>query len=372
MDSQIFAQVAISVGFLTGTGFILASLLVLAEKKILNYGPCKISINDGGREFTIQGGSSLLSSLAENDIFIPSACGGRGSCAYCKVRVLEGGGTVSPVEQPYLSPEELKESVRLSCQVKVRSDVRIVIPEELFSVKRFTGVLERKRSLTHDILELRIRLEQPSAIDFTAGQYIQLESPEYKGRDSVIRAYSLSSVPSDTSGIELIVRRVPEGICTTWVFDHLSEGNRVRFSGPYGDFHMSETDAPIIFIAGGSGMAPIWSILRDMKEKNIAHRPASYFFGALTQRDLFYRNELETLSNELDWFTFVPALSKEPEDSDWEGERGLITDVVKRHFPDTSKHEAYLCGSPGMINACLRVLTDGGMPEEQVFYDKFA
>jgi Na+-transporting NADH:ubiquinone oxidoreductase subunit F len=288
------------------------------------------------------------------------------------VRVLEGGGVVGPVEQPYLSPEELKESVRLSCQVKIRSDIRIEIPKELFSVKRFTGILEQKKNLTHDILELRIRLDQPREIDFTAGQYIQLESPEYKGRDSVIRAYSLSSVPSDKSAVELIVRRVPDGICTTWVFDHLAEKTPVRFSGPYGEFHMSDTDAPIIFIAGGSGMAPIWSILRDMKEKNISHRPATYFFGALTQKDLFYRDELESLQREMDWFTYVPALSNEPENSDWQGERGLITDVVKKHFPDTSKYEAYLCGSPGMINACVNVLTDGGMPEEKIFYDKFA
>lgn len=371
MDTTVITSVAVSVGFLTGTGVVLSLLLVLAEKKILNYGPCEIDINDGNRKLTVQGGASLLSSLGENGIYIPSACGGRGSCAYCKVRVLEGGGMIGPVEEPYLDKEERERSVRLSCQVKVRNDLRIAIPEELFSVRKFEGVVEHKKPLTHDILELRIALKEPSTIEFTAGQYVQLQSEEYKGRDSVMRAYSLSSKPSEPDHIELIIRRVPDGICTTWVFDHLKEGQPVEFSGPFGEFGLSDTDAPIIFIAGGSGMAPIWSLLRHMAE-NGNTRKATYFFGALTQRDLFFVEELNALAAEHDWFEFVPALSNEPEDSGWEGPTGLITDVVAKHIPDTSAHEGYLCGSPGMINACLKVLTGGGMPEDNIYYDKFA
>lgn len=367
----MITEVFISVLFLTSTGIILSILLVFAEKKILNYGPCKISINNGEKEFTIQGGSSLLSSLSENNIFIPSACGGRGSCAYCKVTVLDGGGIIGPVEEPYLSDEERKHLVRLSCQVKIRNDIAIKIPKELFSVKKFRGILEQKKQLTHDILGLRIKLLEPDTIDFTAGQYVQLESEEYKGRDAVIRAYSISSVPSDNQCIELIIRRVPDGICTTWVFDYLKEKDAVTFSGPYGDFHLSDTDTPIICIAGGSGMAPILSILRDMQEKGIT-RPTTYFFGALTRNDLFYVDELYRMAQALPWFSFVPALSNEPDDSDWQGERGLITNVVTKHFPDTSKHEAYLCGSPGMINACKQVLMEGGLTEDGIFYDKFA
>ena len=349
----------------------LAALLILAERKILNYGTCTISINDGRREIETQGGTSLLSSLASHDIFVPSACGGRGSCAYCKLKVLEGGGPIGPVEVPYLSPEEEADQVRLSCQVKIRNDLAITIPEELFSVKKFEGVLERKRALTHDIVELRILLKEPDVIDFEAGQYVQLESEEYKGRDSVMRAYSISSVPSDRQHIELIIRKVPDGILTTWVFDYLHEGQTVRFSGPYGQFCLSDTKAPNIFIAGGSGMAPIWSMIQHMKEKGI-DRQTTYFFGALTQKDLFYVDELHALQEELPWFTFIPALSNEPEDSDWVGERGLITDVVAKYFPDSANHEGYLCGSPGMIDACIVVLTEGKMPEESIYYDKFA
>lgn len=367
----MWTSILISVGFLVVSGIILSVLLIIAEKKILNYGMCRIDINEGKKDFDIKGGHSLLVSLAENHVFIPSACGGRGSCAYCKVKVLEGGGPISPIEEPYLTPDDKKEHVRLSCQVKVRHNVKIEIPNELFLVKRFTGVLNHKRPLTHDIVELRIDLKFPHEIDFVAGQYVQLESEEYKGHDRVMRAYSVSSKPSDKNVIELIVRKVPGGICTTWVFDYLKEGQDITLSGPYGEFKLSETDAPIIFIAGGSGMAPIWSILKDMREKGIT-REARYFFGAATQRDLFFVNELTTLQNDMPNFKFIPALSNEPENSDWNGERGLITEVVARHMPDVSGHEGYLCGSPGMINACINVLTHGGMPENKIYFDKFA
>ncbi len=371
MTGELLLSMALAVAFLSGTGLVLSAFLILAERKILNYGSCKISINDGQKELSVKGGAFLLFNLAENDIFIPSACGGRGSCAYCKVKVIEGGGPIGPVEAPYLSPEEQQDHTRLSCQVKVRSDLRIIIPEELFLVKRYNGLLERKRSLTYDIVELRIKLEEPDTMDFVAGQYVQLESAEYKGRDAVMRAYSMSSPPSDKHHIELIIRKVPNGIMTTWIFDYLEEGQRISLSGPYGQFCLTDTDAPIIFIAGGSGMAPIWSMIRDMKEKGI-ERPTTFFFGALTQKDLFFVDELTKLEEELPWFTFVPALSNEPEDSDWKGERGLITDVVAKYFPDVSKHEGYLCGSPGMINACIAVLTEAEMPETCIFFDKFA
>ena len=363
--------VLISVGFLSVCGALLACLLVIAEKKILNYGPCDIDINDGDRQLTVDGGASLLSSLAENDIFIPSACGGRGSCAYCKLKIPEGGGSVGPVEKPHLTPDELAADIRLSCQVKIRNNLRIEIPKELFSVKRYKAKLIHREMFTYDIAGLRIKLIEPQTINFTAGQYIQLESEEYKGRDSVMRAYSISSVPSDSRSIDQMIRKVPEVICNTFVFDHLQKNKTLKFSGPYGKFQLSDTDAPIICIAGGSGMAPIWSILQDMVEKN-NQRNAVFFFGALSQKDLFRREELTTLSKENEWFTFIPALSNEPEDSDWKGDRGMITDIVKRYFPDTSAHEAYLCGSPGMIGACISILTEGGMPEENIFYDKFA
>ena len=176
---SMLVSIGISVGFLLGTGLILALLLILAEKKILNYGTCCIDINEGEKKLQVTGGGSLLSSLAENNIFIPSACGGRGTCAYCKVQVVEGGSITGPVEEPYLGPEERKNQIRLSCQVKVRNDLKIRVPKELFSVKKYKGKLLNKRPLTYDIVELRIELLEPKTIDFVAGHYVQLESEEY-------------------------------------------------------------------------------------------------------------------------------------------------------------------------------------------------
>jgi len=371
MSSLPWHQIFISVGFLCATGIVLAILLILAEKRILNYGICTIDINEGKKKIDINGGGSLLSGLAENGIYIPSACGGRGSCAYCKLKVHSGGGAVGPVELPSLSKTEMENNVRLSCQVKVRGAMSISVPDELFSVRKFRGKVAGKRTLTHDIIELRMELVEPREINFTAGQYVQLESRKYKGRESVNRAYSISSIPSEKGIVELMIRRVPEGICTTWVFDHLKEGDEISFSGPYGDFRLTDSGSPAIFIAGGSGMAPIWSILRDMKERGDS-RKSAYFFGALTSADLFYTEELKKLERVTGTFSYIPALSGEKEGSGWTGERGLITDVVKRTLPDLAGYEAYLCGSPGMIDACVKVLTESGIPAERIFYDKFS
>jgi len=368
---MIVREIVTAVLFLIACGTVLAVLLVLAERFILNFGPCAIDINNEEKKLTVQGGGSLLSLLASQNIFIPSACGGRGSCAYCKVSVSSGGGDIGPVEEPYLTPEERTRNVRLACQVKVRGDIAITIPREYFSARKFRGKLVSKRPMTHDIFELRIELNDPPEIEFTAGQYVQLESREYKGRESVMRAYSISSAPSDRNHVELLIRLVPGGICTTWVFEHLREGQTVNLSGPYGDFHLRQTDAPIVFIAGGSGMAPIWSMLRNMKETG-STRPAMYCFGAQTQRDLFLVDELRSLEKEMPTFSFVPGLSNEPAGTNWNGETGLITEIVARKLPDTSRHEAYLCGSPGMINACITTLKKAGMPEDKIYFDKFA
>ncbi len=341
------------------------------QHSIPSPGTYTIDINGGEKKCTVKSGGNLLSLLAANDIFIPSACGGRGRCAYCKVIVESGGGPIDSVEKHALSPEELGNNMRLSCQVSVQSDLSIRIPREYLSIRRYRGRLLSKNMLTHDIVELRIELLQPSSIEFTSGQYAQIESHAYAGHEPVMRAFSISSLPSDNRHVEFMIRRVPGGICTTWVFDHLQEGQEVRLSGPFGGFHLRPTGAPILFIAGGSGMAPVWSMLRHMKATG-SRRNTRYFFGALTQRDLFLVDSLRQLEKEMHDFTFIPALSNEPGDSGWTGERGFITDVVGRHVPDASRHEAYLCGSPGMINACIKVLRKSGMTEEKIYFDKFA
>ena len=350
---------------------VLALLLVLAERYLVNYGPCSINVNAGARQLEVEGGRPLLAALKEEGIFIPSACGGRGTCSYCKVKISEGGGPIVPTETPLLTQEEIASSVRISCQVKVRNDMAIEIPEALFQITEYRGVVERIRDLTYDVKELRIRLVEPDTMPFVPGQYVQLQTPERPGADSVYRAYSMSNPISDDHCIELIVRHVPGGICTTWIFQELTEGAEVTMTGPFGDFRLSDADRGMIWIAGGSGMAPFWSMVRHMKDEGIA-RPCTYFFGAVAGKDLFLVDELHALEKELPWFTFVPALSAPADGDDWDGERGLITEVVERHVASGDNTEAYLCGSPGMIDAAAKVLRAKGVVEERTFYDKFA
>ena len=366
-------EILIATTLVGGLSAVLAALLLLAERYLADYGTCVIDVNRGAKRIEVKGGDTLLSSLMGQGIFIPSACGGRGTCAYCKCRIAEGGGPVVPTEEPLLTEEDLKTDVRISCQVKVRNDMAIEIPEELFQVRQFRGAVERIRDLTHDINELRIRLLEPETIDFTPGQYIQLEAPAYGDNpEPVYRAYSIASPPSDDRHVELIVRLVPGGICTTWVFTVLREGQEVSLNGPYGDFRLTEADGEMIWIAGGSGMAPFWAMVRHMKEAGI-RRECTFFFGAVQGRDLFLTEELRQLEGELPWFHYVPALSG-PADSDgWTGERGLITEVVDRSVSadGIGSKEAYLCGSGGMIEAARKLLQGKGMPDEQIFYDKF-
>jgi len=373
-----------SVFAVSGIAAALAALLVVAQKYLADYGECEIDIN-GEKKLTVQGGASLLESLTQNEIFIPSACGGRGTCAYCKLKVVEGGGPIVPVEEPYLSPEEREEGIRLSCQVKIRNNVRVEIPAELLSVKQYTCTCSRIIDLTHDIKEFRFELRDPPEISYTAGQYIQLYCPPYDGTGDVYRAYSISSNPAEKNVVDLQVRLVPGGICTTWCFEHLKEGDEVILNGPYGDFRLSDTDAPIIFIAGGTGMAPIECMLNDMRNTG-NRRQATYFFGVNRVDELFHKEAMQGFERDLASFRFVPVVARPGEGSGWTGETGLVTEALERNLAPAerskdsgerraspaSASEAYLCGSPGMIDASIAVLTNLGMPEENIFYDKFA
>lgn len=365
------ALVLVSTAVVAATCLACAALLLVAERYLASYGPCRIEINRGSKTLNVEGGKPLLALLTSRQIFIPSACGGRGTCAYCKVKILSGAPPIAPTELTLLTPQELADNVRISCQVKVRNDLAIEIPENLFLVKRFTAAVERIRDLTHDIKELRLRLLDPPEIQFTPGQYIQLEVPPYGDNpEPVYRAYSISSTPSDRGHVELIIRLVPGGICTTWVFTRLKPGDTVAFNGPHGDFRLSDTPREMVWIAGGSGMAPFWGMARHMLQHRI-QRPCTYFFGAVATRDLFFLDEFRQLEAQLPTFRFVPALSGNPHDDGWTGERGLITHVVDRHVAAGDDKEAYLCGSSGMIDAAVKVLKAKGITEERIFYDKF-
>ncbi len=352
------------------TGLAIAILIV--DATIGSYGECEIDINDGSKKLSVEGGQPLLSTLKSEGIFIPSACGGKGSCGLCKLKVTEGGGEVLPTELPWLSDEERVNGVRLSCQLKVKNNLKIQIPEECFLVKEFDTVVESIVDKTHDIKEVTLKLIAPPDVEFRAGQFMQIMVPEYElSKEEVYRAYSISSPPSCHDKLEFEIRLVPNGICTTYVHQFLKEGDKLRVNGPYGEFYLRDTEREIVFIAGGSGMAPIKSILFDMKKKQI-NRRARYFFGAATKRDLFHVETMQQLEKDLPNFKFIPGLSNATPEDNWDGETGLITEILDRHLESGDNVEAYLCGSPGMINACVQVLVSKGVPEELIYYDKFA
>ncbi len=362
----------IGVGTAAAIAAALAVLLAVADATIANYGQVSISINEGSKELTVDGGRPLLSTLTAEGIFIPSACGGRGSCGLCKLAVKGGAGEYAPTELPWITEADRQASVRLSCQVKVKRDMQIAVPEELFSIKQYETYVASIRDLTYDIKEVTLKLKDSQALEFKAGRYVQFVVPAYElTPDPVYRAYSISSSPSRKKEVELEIRLVPNGICTTYVFQHLKVRDTVNINGPYGDFHLRDSDRDIIFVAGGSGMAPIKSILLDMLERGI-RRKATYFFGARAVRDLFLVEEMKELEQKLPGFRFVPALSNPEPADNWQGEKGLITEVLSRHFQQLDHHEAYLCGSPGMIDASIKVFKSKGMPEELIFFDKFA
>ena len=343
---------------------------MVAQRYLADYGDCEIDVN-GDRKLVVRGGESLLESLTQNEIFIPSACGGRGTCAYCKLKVVEGAGPIVPTEEPYLSPEEREAGIRLSCQVKIRNNVRIEIPEELLSVKQYACTCTRIEELTHDIRAFRFELNEPADISYIPGQYIQLYCPPYEKTGDVYRAYSVASNPAEKGVIDLLIRLVPGGICTTWCFNHLKEGDDVKINGPYGDFRLSDTAAPMIFVAGGTGMAPIESMLHHMR--NIGNqRDVTYFFGVNLVNEVFHKEQMREFGRDLPNFRFVPVVAQPEPDSAWTGETGLVTQSLERGVSDASHREAYLCGSPGMIDASIAVLAELGMPEENIFYDKFA
>ncbi len=365
------ATLLVSIGAVSGIATLLAVLMVIADATIANYGEVTITANEE-KEYVVRGGRSLLSTLMSEEVFIPSACGGRGSCGLCKVTVTDGAGDFLPTELPWLTEVEMRDNVRLSCQVKVKSDMRIRIPEELFSVKQYRSRVVRLRDLTHDIKEVTLELIEPQSITLTAGQFIQFQTPEYELTDEpVYRAYSVSSPPSVTGAVEIEVRLVPNGICTTYVHTYLKEGDEVVFNGPYGEFYLRDTSRKVVCIAGGSGMAPIKAILFDMLDRGI-NRTVEYYFGAVTKADLFLVEEMKELERKLPDFTFIPALSAPKEEDRWDGEIGLITEVLDRRLRSGEEVEAYLCGSPGMIDACVGVLTGKGVPDELIYYDKFA
>ena len=353
------------VGVLVG----LSALLTVAERLLINYGICQVDINAGERPLEVEGGQTLLSALIGEQIYIPSACGGRGSCGYCKITVLSGGGPVLPTEMPYLTRKEVRSGVRLACQVKVREDVQVQIPEELLSVMLFSSTTESAVDLTHDIKEIRLGLNEPAEISQRPGQYVQVQAPSSDG--PVFRAYSISSAAQESGVVELLVRLIPGGIGSTYLHG-LNKGDPVTFTGPYGEFRLNEDpEVEIVCVGGGCGMAPMKNIIYTMYDR-WPDRVCWLFFGCRTTRDVFYLDQFKKLAEERPNFRVIYALSDplEPEEQ-WDGEAGFVHLSVDKHLDSGVKRQAFLCGPPPMIDAVTRVLEEKGLRPEDIFYDKF-
>ena len=343
-----------------------AVLLALAGYLLGGNGEKKITINNS-KVISINGDDTLLNVLSDEKIFIPSAWGGKATCGHCKVVVNEGGGGILATEESFMSNEDIKNNVRLACQCKVKEDLEISLPEEMLSVQEFKTEVEEIIELTHDIRQVKFKLIEPKTIEFNPGQYAQIEVPGLE----IQRAYSIASNPKNTDYLELIIRQVPGGKATTFVHKALETGDSIRILGPFGHFSLDqESDRDIVCIAGGSGKAPIRSILYHLKDNGM-NRKVKYFFGARTKKDLYYTEEFKQLSKEFPNFQYYPALSQPLPEDNWSGDAGLITDVVDRHCSKLEESEAYLCGSPGMIDACFAVLAKNGMPAERIYCDKF-
>lgn len=351
---------------LVGILLVITLLLIVVDKLLGGNTERTITINED-TQIPVFGDDTVLNSLSNNKIYVPSACGGKATCGTCKVRLIDGGGDIKPTEEPFLTSEERMSQIRLACQVKVKEDIKMVLPPGLLTAKAYQSKVVYIEQLTYDIKLVRLQLLEPNTMDFKPGQFIQIKVPGFEEE----RAYSVASNPKDTNMIELIIRMVPKGLATTFVHRALEVGDKVTITGPFGEFYLREdTNADIVCIAGGSGKAPIRSILYYLKDRGM-NRKVKYFFGAKSKKDLYYTEEFMKLQEEFSNFEYIPALSEPLEADNWNGAVGLITDVVDRFTSDLSSSEAYLCGSPGMINACIKVLNAHDIKFENIYYDKF-
>lgn len=349
---------------LIGVLIIVTLVVILVDKLLGGGGERTITVNKDN-VISISSRETALNVLTENKIFLPSSCGGKATCGTCKFRLVDWHEPPKPTEVPFLTKAEIEEGVRLSCQVVVDTDLKVEVPASVMNVKPFYAKVMEVEQLTHDIR--RVKFEMKEDFPFKPGQFLEIEVPGIE----TSRAYSIASDSKDLRHPEVIIRLVPGGIATSFIHKALMVGDTIKLTGPFGDFYLNETSKrPIIMIAGGSGKAPIRSIVYKLIDQEM-NRKATYFFGARTKKDLYYTDEFKAIEKMYPNFKYIPALSTPLPEDDWDLDIGLITEVVAKHTGDLSGHEAYLCGSPGMIDACIKVLKDKGMPEEHIYFDKF-
>lgn len=403
-------EILLGVGMFTTIILALVVLILLAKRRLVPAGDVQILINDQ-QELSVPTGGKLLNVLADNGIFVSSACGGGGTCAQCIVKVEEGGGDILPTERTHINKRDAREGYRLSCQVAVKQDLKIEVPDEVFETKRWRCKVKSNRNVATFIKELILELPEGESVDFRSGGYIQIEVPphevEYKNFDieerfhedwdkfdvwrykSVVtepvqRAYSMANYPGEKGIIMLNVRiaspppRAPEGTppgqVSSYIFN-LKPGDEVTISGPFGEFFIQDTDSEMVYIGGGAGMAPLRSQLFDLFKLRDTQRKVSFWYGGRSKRELFYTEEFEQLAAEHPNFSFNVALSEPLPEDNWTGHVGFIHQVLYDNYlkdhPAPEDIEYYICGPPMMNAAVFKMLDELGVEKDNIFFDDF-
>ncbi|UTF60930.1 NADH:ubiquinone reductase (Na(+)-transporting) subunit F [Gilvimarinus sp. DA14] len=401
----------IILGVVMFTVIVLALVFVIlsARAKLVASGDVTIDIN-GEKTMTVPAGGKLLGTLSNAGLFLPSACGGGGTCAQCRCVVSEGGGSMLPTEESHFTKREAKEGWRLSCQTPVKQDMKVEVPEDVFGVKQWECTVESNPNVATFIKELTLKLPEGENVDFRAGGYVQLECPPYdisfsdfdieeqfrgdwerfgffnikaKNTETVQRAYSMANYPEEKGLVKFNIRiatpppgskDIPPGIMSTYVFN-LKPGDKITVFGPFGEFFAKDTDAEMIFVGGGAGMAPMRSHIFDQLKRLNSKRKISFWYGARSLKELFYQDEYDQLAEENDNFEWHVAMSDPQPEDNWEGLTGFIHNVLYEEYlkdhPAPEDCEFYMCGPPMMNAAVIKLLHDLGVEDENIMLDDF-
>ena len=410
-------EVISGVGMFTGVVLALVAVILVARSRLVPSGNVRILINDDeSKALSVPAGGKLLNVLADNRVFVSSACGGGGTCAQCKVNIYEGGGDILLSETGHITKREAREGVRLSCQVNVKQDMKIEVPPEVFSIKKWECEVVSNDNVATFIKEFIVKLPEGETLDFQPGGFIQIEVPSFEcdfkdfegieerfhpdwdrfkvwdfkavNTEPVFRAYSMANHPAEGDIIMLNIRiatpppdrekggweDVPPGIASSYVFSR-KPGDMVTISGPFGEFFIQETDREMVYIGGGAGMAPLRSHLYHLFHTLKTGRKVSYWYGARNPNEVFYEDHFRKIEEEFPNFTFHIAMSEPRPEDNWDGYVGFIHQVVHDHYlKDHSAPEDveyYLCGPPLMLGSALGMLDDLGIEEEMIRFDEF-
>jgi len=401
----------IILGILVFTIAVNAMVLIIlgARRLLVNTGDITIEMNDSAKSVVVQAGGKLLQTLAAQNLFLSSACGGKGTCEQCKCQVLEGGGAILPTEEFYFTNKEKKEGWRLSCQVPVKDNMQIIVPDEMFGAKKWECEVISNDNVATFIKELVLKLPEGEEVGFKAGGYVQMEIPPYSldyksfdiseeyhddwerfgvwenkatTREPVIRAYSMANYPNEKGIMKFNIRIAspppgtdfPPGEMTSYIFN-LKEGDKLTIFGPFGDFFAEDTDNEMVFIGGGAGMAPMRSHIFDQLLRLNSNRKITFFYGARSLREMFYTEEYDALAETYTNFSWHVALSDPLPEDNWGGYTGFIHQVI--HDQYLKNHDApedceyYMCGPPMMMDACFKMLDDLGVEPEAIKFDDF-